>query len=213
LTFRSRTGVFGGAFDPPHRAHLLVAQEALRQCGLRRVVFVPNGIPPEKGDTDGTKEDRFRMVQILVRGRRGLSASRIEIDRKGPSYTIDTIRAMKDDCPEGLCFILGADRVLGIDTWKESQALVEMVPFIVAPRPGVSLFEFRAASRSRVTMHVLDMAPVDLSSSFVREKTARGESVEPWVTCGVARYVREHGLYRAGARPARPEGIGGSYRQ
>ena len=62
------------------------------------------------------------MVQALVRGRRGLSASRIEIDREGPSYTIDTIRAMKDDCPEGLCFILGADRLLGIETWKESQS-------------------------------------------------------------------------------------------
>ena len=136
MSFRHRVGLFGGTFDPPHRAHLLVAQEALRQCGLRRVILIPNGVPPQKGDPLETGEDRFRMVQALVRGRRGLSASRVEIDREGPSYTIDTIRAMKDDCPEGLCFILGADRLLGIDTWRESRALLRSVPFIVAPRPG-----------------------------------------------------------------------------
>ncbi len=203
MTFRSRTGLFGGAFDPPHRAHLLVAQEALRQCGLRQVILIPNGVPPEKGNAAETKEDRFHMVQILVRGRRGLSASRIEIDREGPSYTIDTIRAMKDDCPEGLCFILGADRLLGIDTWRESRALVQLVPFIVAPRPGVSLSQFDEASHGKVTMQVLDMAPVDLSSSFVREMAARGEDIEPWVPRGVARYVRNRGLYRLGGEANR----------
>jgi nicotinate-nucleotide adenylyltransferase len=196
LTFRSRVGLFGGAFDPPHRAHLLVAQEALRQCGLRRVVLIPNGVPPEKGAAAETCEDRFRMVQMLVRGRRGLSASRIEIDREGPSYTIDTIRAMKDDCPQGLCFILGADRLLGIDTWRESRTLVRMVPFIVAPRPGVTLSQGDDPAWNGATLHVLDMAPVDLSSSFVRERAARGEDIERWVPRGVAKYIQEHGLYR-----------------
>ncbi len=205
MSFRHRVGLFGGTFDPPHRAHLLVAQEALRQCGLRRVIFIPNGVPPQKGDPLETGEDRFRMVQILVRGRRGFSASRIEIDREGPSYTIDTIRAMKDDCPEGLCFILGADRLLGIDTWRESRALLRSVPFIVAPRSGVSLSQFVGAPYDEATLHVLDMAPVDLSSSFVREMAERGEDIEAWVPRGVARYVREQGLYRAGGGRARRE--------
>lgn len=190
-------GLFGGTFDPPHRAHLLVAQQALRQYGLRRVVLIPNGVPPQKEEPLVTAEDRFRMVQILVRGRKGLTASRIEIDREGPSYTIDTIRAMKDDCPEGLCFILGADRLLGIDTWKESRTLLRSVPFIVAPRPGVALSQFVGAPYDEATIRMLEMAPVDLSSSFVRGMAKRGEDIKAWVPRGVAEYVREHKLYRA----------------
>ncbi len=197
MNLRHRVGLFGGTFDPPHRAHLLVAQQALRQYGLRRVVLIPNGVPPQKEEPLVTAEDRFRMVQILVRGRKGLTASRIEIDREGPSYTIDTIRAMKDDCPEGLCFILGADRLLGIDTWKESRTLLRSVPFIVAPRPGVALSQFVGAPYDEATIRMLEMAPVDLSSSFVRGMAKRGEDIKAWVPRGVAEYVREHKLYRA----------------
>ncbi len=160
------------------------------------MILVPNGVAPQKDHAVETAEHRFRMVQALVRGRRGLSASRIEIDREGPSYTIDTIRAMKDDCPEGLCFILGADRLLGIETWKESQTLLRSVPLIVAPRPGVVLSRFPGAPYDGATFHVLDMEPVDLSSTRVREMASRGEDVAAWVPRGVANYVREHGLYR-----------------
>lgn len=180
-----------------------MAQQALRECDLSRVILIPNGVPPQKRSAHSSPEDRFRMVQTLVRGRRGLSASRIEIDREGPSYTIDTIRAMKDDCPEGLCFILGADQLLGIETWRESRTLMRSVPFIVAPRPGVAMLRFRESPYDEVTLHVLDMAPVDLSSSSVRERAARGEPLEPWVPRGVAAYVRERGLYRTAAQGAR----------
>lgn len=200
MNLSRRVGLFGGAFDPPHRAHLLVARQALQECGLSRVVLVPNGVPPQKRGAHCSGEDRYRMVQLLVRGRRGLSASRIEIDREGPSYTIDTIRAMEDDCPEGLCFILGADQLLGIETWRESRTLMRSVPFIVAPRPGVEVSEFHRPPFDELRLHVLDMAPVDLSSSWVRERLAEGGEIEPWVTRGVARYVRERRLYRTGGK-------------
>jgi nicotinate-nucleotide adenylyltransferase len=196
-------GLFGGAFDPPHRAHLLVAQQALAQCGLKRVLFIPNGVPPEKAGRCETKEDRFRMVQLLVRGRRGLSASRIEIDREGPSYTIDTIRTMKDDCPEGLCFILGADRLLGIETWKDSRMLLRSVAFVVAPRDGIPWSVFGGPPYDEAALCPLDMEPVDLSSSFVRAKVANGEAIEEWVPRGVAAYVRSRGLYRARGRASK----------
>jgi nicotinate-nucleotide adenylyltransferase len=212
LTLRRRVGLFGGTFDPPHRAHLLVAQEALRQCELSRVVLIPNGVPPQEGKLSETKEDRFRMVQLLVRGRRGLTASRIEIDRKGPSYTIDTIRAMKDDCPQGLCFILGADQFLGIDTWREYRALLRSVPFVVAPRAGIPLSSFSGAPYDEATIRVLDMDSVDLSSSFVRERVASSEAIESWVPRGVAAYVRSRGLYRTGGSES-AQRRGGSYRQ
>ena len=197
MNWSRRVGLFGGAFDPPHRAHLLVAQHALRECHLSRVLLIPNGMPPQKGGTHCGKEDRFRMTQVLVRGRRGLSASRIEIDREGPSYTIDTIRAIEDDCPEGLCFILGADQLLGIESWRESRTLMRSVPFVVAPRPGVEIAKFRRPPFDELKLHVLDMVPVDLSSSWVRERMGNGGEIEPWVPRGVARYVREHELYRA----------------
>jgi nicotinate-nucleotide adenylyltransferase len=175
-------------------------------------VLIPNGVPPQEGKLSETKEDRFRMVQLLVRGRRGLTASRIEIDRKGPSYTIDTIRAMKDDCPQGLCFILGADQFLGIDTWREYRALLRSVPFVVAPRAGIPLSSFSGAPYDEATIRVLDMDSVDLSSSFVRERVASSEAIESWVPRGVAAYVRSRGLYRTGGSES-AQRRGGSYRQ
>jgi nicotinate-nucleotide adenylyltransferase len=204
-----RIGLFGGTFDPPHNAHIAVAEAALGQCGLARVVFVPNGIPPQKVNPDGaSKEDRLRMVEAAIEGHPGLEVSRIEIDREGPSYTIDTIRAMKEDSPQGLCFILGADRLLEIETWRESGALLRSVPFIVAPRAGVSVSVFGRPPFDVASIHVLEMDEVDLASTFVRDRTMRGESIEEWVPRGVARTIDERRLYRVG-RGSRAKGTGG----
>lgn len=211
-SLRNSVGVLGGAFDPPHNAHLAVARAALRQFELARVIFVPNGIPPQKAPTDGvTSEDRYRMVRRAIAGRAHLSVSRIEIDRDGPSYTIDTIRAMKEDCPEGVCFILGADQLFAIETWRESQALLKSVPFVVAPRAGVSLSFLERPPFDVASIHVLEMDEVDLSSTEIRDRAARGESIEAWVPRSVARYVEEHGLYRVGAA-VRSHGAGGQDR-
>jgi nicotinate-nucleotide adenylyltransferase len=117
---------------------------------------------------------------------------------------------MKDDYPQGLCFILGADRLLGIDTWKESGALLRSVPFIVAPRDGIPWSVFGGSPYDEAVLHLLEMEPVDLSSSFVREKVANGTDIEEWVPRGVAAYVRSRGLYRARKSE---QGVGGSYRQ
>ncbi|MBU0595248.1 nicotinate-nicotinamide nucleotide adenylyltransferase, partial [Candidatus Bipolaricaulota bacterium] len=122
--------------------------------------------------------------------------SRIEIDRDGPSYTIDTIQALKDDYAQGICFIVGADRLLELDTWKEPDALLQSVPFVIAPRAGVSVEAFCLPPFDIATIHTLDMMEVDLSSSWLREKVHRGEAIDEWVPSAVARYVREHGLYR-----------------
>lgn len=199
LTLQGRVGVFGGAFDPPHLAHLEVAVQALRQFRLAGVVFVPNGVPPQRGAPPvASKEDRLRMLEALTDGQPKLSVSRIELDREGPSYTIDTIRAMGEDCPLGLCFILGADRLATIASWRESEALVRLVPFIVAPRPGVSLASLRGPLVEKATIHVLAMTEVDLSSTFVREAAAEGRPVDAWVPPGVAAYINVRGLYRKG---------------
>ena len=197
MNLRNRVGLFGGTFNPLHTAHLRVAEKALEQFELSKILFIPNGIPPHKAVELGcSKEDRFVMVQRAIADSERLEVSRIEIDREGPSYTIDTIRAMKDDYPQGICFIVGADKLLELDTWKEPDALLRSVPFIVAPRAGVQVDAFREPPFDCATIVALKMEEVDLSSTFLREMVARGEGIDDLVPSAVADYIKERGLYR-----------------
>jgi len=202
LSLKGKVGLFGGTFNPLHKAHMLVAEKALAQFALSEVIFVPCGIPPHKEVADGvSKEDRYEMVRRAIAGRPRFSVSRIEIDRAGPSYTIDTIRALIGKYPEGLCFIVGADLLSQIDTWKEPQALLEIVPFIVAPRDGVKKEIFSAPPFDRAEIHFLDMEEVDLSSTWVREAVRKGEEFARFVPPQVTAYIQEHGLYRQLTKP------------
>jgi len=190
-------GLFGGTFNPLHNAHIQVAEVALAQCELSQVLFIPNGIPPHKAPLEGISgEDRYRMVRAAISGHEKFDVSRIEIDREGPSYTIDTIRALKDDYSEGVCFIVGADRLLDITTWREPEALLRSVPFVIAPRDGVSRSAFELSPFDSAWIIPLKMEEVDLSSSWLREKVARGEPIDEWVPPEVAAYIRKEGLYR-----------------
>ena len=190
-------GLFGGTFNPLHNAHLAVARKALDQYELSGVVFIPNGIPPHKGQVLGCdKEGRFEMVRRTVQSIPELGVSRVEVDREGPSYTIDTIRALKDDYPQGICFIVGADRLMKLDTWREPHELLRSVPFIIAPRSGVSLDVIDVSPFREAVIVPLQMDDVDLSSSGLRERIQRGESIREWVPEQVAKYVEEHQCYR-----------------
>jgi len=190
-------GLFGGTFNPLHNAHIRVARVALEQCELSRVLFIPNGIPPHKGPVEGiSTEDRYRMVRAAIERFEEFDISRVEIDREGPSYTIDTIRALKDDYGVGVCFIVGADRLLDISTWREPEALLRSVPFVIAPRVGLSGEVFDPAPFDAAEIHALDMEEVDLSSSWLRDMAARGEEIGEWVPPEVAGYIVKHGLYR-----------------
>jgi len=192
-----RVGLFGGTFNPLHNAHIQVARTALEQYELSKIVFVPNGIPPHKERVLGSdKEDRFEMVRLAVESISQFAASRIEVDRDGPSYTIDTIRALKDDYPQGICFIVGADRLMKLDTWKEPHELLRSVPFIIAPRSGVSLDVFDVSPFREAVIVPLEMEDVDLSSSGLRARIERGESIHEWVPESVARYIEEHECYQ-----------------
>ncbi len=189
-------GLFGGTFNPPHAAHLLVAQTALAQMGLEGVVFIPCGIPPHKEVGDGVaKEDRYEMVKRAVSGYPRFSVSRIEIDRGGSSYTIDTVRALQGEYPQGMAFIVGADLLLEIETWKEPDALLGAMPFLVAPRNGIQREAFSVSPFTRGTIRFLEMEEVDLSSSWVRARARRGESIDGWVPQEVVSYIAERGLY------------------
>ncbi|MFC2106070.1 nicotinate-nucleotide adenylyltransferase [Candidatus Bipolaricaulota bacterium] len=197
MNFKGRVGLFGGTFNPLHNAHLEVAKAALRQYELSRIVFVPNGIPPHKEQVLGLdKEARFEMVRRAIESMPEFTVSRVEVDREGPSYTIDTIRALKDDYPQGICFIVGADRLLKIDTWKEPHELLRSVPFIIAPRSGVSLDVFDVSPFREAVIVPLRMDDVDLSSSGLRERVQRGESIREWVPEQVAQDIEAHKYYR-----------------
>lgn len=197
LNLVGRVGLFGGTFNPLHEAHILVARTAIEQFDLSEVVFIPSGIPPHKEVAEGvSKEDRYAMVKQGIAADTRFSVSRIEIDRLGPSYTIDTIRALKLEYPVGLCFIVGADLLVQIDTWKEPQALLSSVPFLIAPRNEVSKETFRVPPFDRARIHFLEMEAVDLSSTWVRNRVKQGETVMDCVPLSVATYIEEHGLYR-----------------
>ena len=204
MNLNGRVGLFGGTFNPVHNAHVLVAQQALEHCGLSHIVFVPVGIHPvAKDEATAEMEDRYQMVLAAIRNEPRMSVSRIEMEREGPSYTIDTIRALKDDYAEGICFIVGADLLLAIDTWKEPEALLRSVPFVVAPRAGVDVGKFTESPFDEASIVLLDMDEVCLSSTGVREAMRRGETIEELVPAEVARYIEEHRLYReASARTA-----------
>ncbi len=192
-----RIGLFGGTFNPLHSAHLLVAKSAYEQFGLSKVVFIPSGIPPHKEImTNVTKEDRYAMVKRAIAPFPYFSVSRIEIDRDGLSYTIDTIRALQGAYPQGLCFIVGADLLSQIETWKEPDKLLESVPFVIAPRNGISKDIFAAPPFDKARLSFLEMDEVDLSSTWVRDQIRRGEGIPDCVPEPVASYIEEHGLYQ-----------------
>lgn len=197
MNWKGRIGIFGGTFNPLHNAHLLVARTALQQVELSRILFVPSGIPPHKEIEDEvSKEDRFAMVSRGVAPYPRLRVSRIEIDREGPSYTIETIRTLRDVYPEGICFIVGADLLAQIETWREPDALLASVPFLIAPRNGVPQARFKESPFEKATLRFLDMESVDLSSTQVRERARRGEPIEEDVPRAVVEYIHAHHLYR-----------------
>jgi nicotinate-nucleotide adenylyltransferase len=197
LNLKGRVGLFGGTFNPLHNAHLEVARTALNQYELSEIVFIPNGVPPHKERLGGVdKYDRLEMVRLAVESIPHFSVSRIEVDREGPSYTIDTIRALKEHYAQGICFIVGADRLLKLDTWREPYELLRSVPFIIAPRSGVSLDVFDVSPFREAVIVPLRMKDVDLSSSGLRERVQRGESIRKWVPEQVAEYIEEHDCYR-----------------
>ena len=205
MNLKGRVGLFGGTFNPLHNAHLEVARVAREQYELSKIVFIPNGTPPHKKSVYGVnKEARFEMVQRAVESIPGFEVSRVEVDRDGPSYTIDTIRVLKDDYPQGMCFIVGADRLLKLDTWREPHELLRSIPFVIAPRSGVSLDAFDVSPFSEAVVLPLEMADVDLSSSHLRERVRHSQSIREWVPESVAEYIEEHGCYRR-RELARPE--------
>jgi nicotinate-nucleotide adenylyltransferase len=190
----------GGTFDPIHYGHLVTAEEALGQFDLDEVVFVPTGLPWMKTHNHvSPAEDRYLMVVIATASNPRFSVSRIEIDREGPTYTVDTLRAIKEeraDDPE-LFFVTGADAMLEIFAWKDADDVLELAHFIAATRPGYDIPAFEQEAPSRHPhVNVMTVPALAISSTDIRLRVREGRPIRYLLPEGVKSYVEKLGLYR-----------------
>jgi nicotinate-nucleotide adenylyltransferase len=190
----TRLGVMGGTFDPIHVGHLVTAEEALHQFGLDEVVFVPTGRPwMKEHEVVASGEDRYRMTEIGIAAEPRFSVSRIEVERGGSTYTVDTLRAMRADDPDvELSFVTGADAMLEIMDWKDASSLFDFAHFIAATRPGYDIAPF-ARHPDVSVMHVPALA---ISSTDIRLRVREGRPIRFLVPDGVEAYIAAEDLYR-----------------
>ncbi|MGH2671280.1 MAG: nicotinate-nucleotide adenylyltransferase, partial [bacterium] len=189
-----KIGVFGGSFDPVHHGHLAAAEQAMRRLRLDQVRFVPARQQPLKpGGHAAAAEHRIAMLERAIRGHPGFGLDRSEIDRPGPSYTVDTLRALRVSHPNDQLFlIVGADAARDLGQWCEADRLPELAQVVVVTRPGAS------PPRHPLIAQVIEIPAVDVSATAVREAVRRGESIPHLVPRGVEEYIAAHGLYRSG---------------
>jgi nicotinate-nucleotide adenylyltransferase len=191
-----RLGVMGGTFDPIHHGHLVAASEVQTLFDLDEVVFVPTGEPWQKDRaTVSPAEDRYLMTVIATASNPRFTVSRVDIDRQGPTYTIDTLRDLKAQRPDAeLFFITGADALAQILSWKDVDELWELAQFIGVTRPGHELSD-QGLPRHRVTLQ--EVPAMAISSTDCRERVAAGCPVWYLVPDGVVQYIAKYHLYRA----------------
>jgi nicotinate-nucleotide adenylyltransferase len=197
-----RVGIAGGTFDPIHLGHLIIAEEARVRLGLDQVVFIPAGQPWMKADRSLTPpHHRLNMVLLATASNPFFRVSSIEIDRSGPTYTVDTVRELARESGEGhdFYFILGADSLKGFHRWKEPEAVLELCTLVTVPRPGYRDADRDPASPVNIPperLIALECPGVDISSTEIRRRVALGLSVRYWVPEEVERYIHQYSLYR-----------------
>ena len=194
---RLRVGVMGGTFDPIHHGHLVAASEAAHRFGLDEVVFVPTGEPWQKaGRKISPAEDRYLMTVIATASNPRFTVSRVDIDRAGPTYTIDTLRDVRGDYPDAdLYFITGADALSSIMSWHDWEDMFALAEFVGVTRPGYELTEDMLPADIQERVHLLDIPAMAISSTDCRERAAAGRPVWYLVPDGVVQYIAKHRLY------------------
>jgi len=190
----TRLGVMGGTFDPIHVGHLVTAEEALHQFALDEVVFMPTGRPwMKEHDVVASADDRFTMTTIGIEPEPRFHASRLEVARGGSTYTVDTLRALRDEVPGAeLFFITGADAMLEIMRWKEHETLFDLAHFIAATRPGYDVELFDAMP----DVTVMRIPALAISSTDIRARVREGRPIRFLVPERVEAHIRTAGLYR-----------------
>jgi nicotinate-nucleotide adenylyltransferase len=197
-----RLGILGGTFDPPHNGHLLIASEAQERLNFAQVIFVPAQQPPHKPNEPITPfATRVAMLECALYGKASFVISMVEAQRPGPSYTVDTLRAMRQEYAPNteLFFIMGMDSLANFATWHAPDEIVKLCKLAVLERPGyrVDLDTLEAKVPGVKSAVVFVPAPeLDISASEVRERAARGESLSGLVPPAVEQYIIENRLYQ-----------------
>ena len=194
-----RLGLFGGSFDPVHSAHVALAQVALTQLQLDAVRWVPAGQPWQKARELASSAHRAAMVQLAIDHEPRFTLERCELDRVGPSYTLDTVRELQAATPGAQWFlIIGQDQYAGLYSWRDWKALLQLVTLAVAMRPGApsQVNAEVEAEVERVGHEPVALPMMDISSTEIRRRVARGQAIAGLVPAAVARYIDQHHLYR-----------------
>jgi len=198
----ARIGIMGGTFDPIHFGHLVTAEEALVQFNLDRVLFMPTGQPALKASATVTpREDRYLMTVLATASNPDFDVSRMEVDRPGLTYTVDTLMALRDQygASTELFFITGADAVWDIVSWKDAEIVAETATFIAATRPGYDLDAARRAHEAAATrFHIeyVEVPALAISSTDLRRRVSQRRPIRYLTPESVASYIDKRGLYR-----------------
>lgn len=198
----ARVGILGGTFDPPHIGHLVIAQEALTRLELVQVIFAPTRQPPHKRIEDVTPiEHRLAMVRLAIATNPRFTLSRVDVDREGPTYTVDTLRLLRRQLGENveLYFMMGMDSLANILTWRTPEQLIRLCRLVVFNRPGFSanldeLGEKLPGLRERVV--ILPSPALDIAASELQQRVRAGLPIAHLVPDAVAAYIAANRLYR-----------------
>lgn len=194
-------GIMGGTFDPIHLGHLVVAERAREELALDEILFIPCGVPALPKPYPVTPgEHRYAMAVLATAGHPQFRVSRLEIDRAGPSYTVDTLRTLRAQRGEreAFFFITGADAILQLEAWHDPEALLCLCRFVAVPRPGYDLSRLTEALPPPYSEAVIQLPgpTLDISATDLRARVQAGRSIRYLVPEAVEVYLRKHGLYR-----------------
>ncbi|MDZ4700156.1 MAG: nicotinate-nucleotide adenylyltransferase [Rhodothermales bacterium] len=190
-----RVGILGGTFNPPHIAHLILAETIRVSCALDQIRWIPAGTPPHKS-ADTAAEHRLAMTRIAVAGNPAFTVSDLEVVRGGASYTIDTVELLQRTEPDvDFSLLIGSDSLADLLSWRRPDDLVARLPLIVYPRPGADPRP-EAATRYARRITFVDAPLIEVSSYSIRRRVHQGLSIRYLVPEAVYAYIAEHGLYR-----------------
>lgn len=186
----NKVGILGGTFDPPHYGHLLIASEILSALKLDKIWFMPNQEPPHKKKSGlVTNEERLEMLRLAIKGNPTFGIQTIELERQGPSYTIDTMRMIHEQYRnQQFYFIIGADMIEFLPNWQEIDELVKLVQFVGVERPTYSHL-------TKYPILYVDVPAFEVSSSMIRERLNSGLSVRYLLPDSVIDFIKERHLY------------------